>query len=318
MTPVSLVLILAVVSSVGYARGLPKHSARAGQVRFTAALLRDTVRIGEPLLVMCVVRNETPDTQFIPIGVPEDLQSSGAVGYAVSNSHGLTFVLRPYALSTVGWMSNSRIPIPPHDSIYWHQLLPLDHYYSVLRGKVVQFVQTPGSYRLVTALLLPVFRAGDQFPSGDECLSLTDTAHFELTSDPELSSFIRPYREALSIGLWTRYVTVENQELDRILKSLASRPISADATYPYLEYLTPHALSAVKGGSPDAIAEGRRFIAKYPDHPLSEEMTFDMWYFLCRLGRNPLQDSLARVLLKVYPRNTRVQTMQRWLKARGR
>jgi hypothetical protein len=306
-----LLLILALISSAGHAGGLPKRSAQAGQVRFTATLLENTVRIGEPLLVTCAVRNVTTDTQYMPIGSPRDLQSCGAVVYTVVNSQGLSFGLKPYALSTVGWISESCIPIPPRDSIYWHQLLPLDHYYSVVQGKAVQFEQTSGSYRLVTALLLPVFPAGDQFPSEDECLSLTDTAHFELTSDPKLSSFIRPYREAVSIGLWTRYVTVEDQELDRILKSLASRPTGADATYPYLEYLTPHALSVVKGGSPDAVAEGKHFIATYPDHPLSEEMTFDMWYFLGRLGRNSSQDSLAQVLLKTYPRNTRIGQLRR-------
>ncbi len=275
------------------------------------------MRIGETLLVTCAVRNVTTDTQYIPIGIPRDLQSCGAVGYTVVNSQGLSFGLKPYALSTVGWISKSCIPIPPRDSIYWHQLLPLDHYYSFVQGKAVQFEQTSGSYRLVTALLLPVFPAGDQFPSEEECLSLTDTAHFELTSDPKLSSFIEPYREALSIGLWTRYVTVEDQELVRILESLASRPTGADATYPYLEYLTPHALSVVKGGSPDAIPEAKRFVAKHAGHPLSEEMVFDMWYFLGRLGRSTAQDSLAQVLLKTYPRNTRTQLMQRWLKARG-
>jgi hypothetical protein len=310
-----LALILALMSSAGYAGGLPKHSAQAGQVGFTATLLRDTVRVGEPLLVTCVLKNPTIDTQYIPFDTPGNMSDLGMAQYTLLDAEGRTYWPEIWKAVDGTWMSSSCAPVAPGDSVYWHQLLSLDHYYVAATGPHRWFEQVPGSYRLVIALQLPKFVVGDAFPKGP--LSLADTLAFSLVLDSVLTSRIQPYRKVLSDGLWTLFIPIPPQEMDSILRSLAPRPAAFDATYPYLDYLLPHALSAVKRSASGAIEEGRHFIETYPCHPLSEEMTFDMWYFFGRLGRSASQDSLARVLLKTYPRNTRVKPMQRWLEARG-
>jgi hypothetical protein len=315
MPPVSLVLILALMSSAGYAGGLPKHSAQAGQVGFTATLLRDTVRVGEPLLVTCVLKNPTIDTQYIPFDTPGNMSDLGMAQYTLLDAEGRVYWPEIWKAVDGTWMSSSCAPVAPGDSVYWHQLLSLDHYYVAATGPHRWFEQVPGSYRLVIALRLPKFVAGDPFPKGP--LSLTDTLSFSLVLDSVLARRIQPYTRIIGDGLWSLFVPFTKQQMDSIVALLEPSPDSFDVSYPYLDYLIPHALSAVKDRQPDAIPEAKRFVAKYAGHPLSEEMAFDMWYFFGRLGRSTVQDSLAQVLLKTYPRNTRMQLVQRWLKARG-
>jgi len=310
----SVLLFPVLALSATSAIGLAKKSASAGQVEFTTVLVRDTVRVGEPLLVTCVVRNVTSDTQFVPITTPDILQSCGV--YDVVDASGLSFGLKPWSAFWLSWSSSSSMSVPPGDSIYWHQLLPLDHYYRYVDRKQIQLQQVPGNYGLVTRLALPVFAAGDDFPIRGEHLTFTDTTRFVLRSDPKLSRFIKPYREALSIGLWTCFATAQPEQMRRVWKSLASRPASADGSYPYLEYVTAHALSVIRGGSPDAITEGRRFTTKYADHPLAEEMAFDMWFFFHRLKWRASRDSTGQRLLEDYPRNTRSMLI-RWTMHEG-
>ena len=300
-------LILAVMSSPGWASGLPKPSAQPGQVRFTASLLKDTVRIGEPLLVTCVLKNPTADTQYIPATVPVQTFDLGSAHYSLLDSQGRSFWQKAYQAIDGTILSSRCVPVAPGDSVYWHDLVSLDHYYVADTGPTKWFTQSPGSFRLVVAVSLPEYAAGDPFPKRG--FSFADTLPFSMVLDSVLSSRIKPYSEVLSHGLWSLFFTVR-QPMDSFVMLLTPRPVEFDVTYPYLEYLIPHALSQVKGRSSEAIPEARHFTESHQGHPLSEEMAFDMWEFLRRSGFRASQDSLAQVLLKTYPRNTRVRRLQ--------
>lgn len=302
-TRLSFVLMLALVWSAGYGRGLPKPSARVGQVRFRATLLRETVRVGEPLLITCVLKNPTADTQYIPATMPIQTFDLGSAHYSLLDSQGRPFWQKAYQAIDGTMLSSRCVSVAPGDSIYWHDLVSLDHYYVADTGPSKWFTQSPGSYRLVVAVSLPEYAAGDPFPKRG--FSFADTLPFSMVLDSVLSSRIKPYSEVLSHGLWSLFFTAR-QPMDSFVMLLTPRPVEFDVTYPYLEYLIPHALSLSRGKSPEAIPEAKHFIETHKGHPLSEEMAFDMLAFLRRLDLRASQDSLAQVLLRTYPRNTRV------------
>ena len=292
---------------VGQGAPLPKNSASMEQVAFSTGLQEDVIRLGEPLLLTCVVRNSTTDTQYIPIDTPKGLLLSSTVTYMLRDASGNVFFARPWSALLATWMSEACRQVAPGDSYYWHQLLPLEHFV----GPQGAFEPMAGEYALITTVHFPEFTPASEFACPGQAVILVDTLSFTLSNDSQQRQYMKQFGEVLREGLWGGFIGTPPQVMNQFRELLdAAQPLSIDTSFPYVAYVLPFALNRMKGGSPEAIEAARLFLDNYRGHVLAEEMSFDMWDFMGRLGWHGTQDSLGRVLLIDFPRNARAACLR--------
>jgi hypothetical protein len=251
---------------------------------------------------------------MVPVRPPEELLLEGLLSYAVIDKSGMRYQYRPYLYASSYWLWDDCTQVGRRDSLYWHQLLPLDHFF---RGRN-RLNASPGEYRLVVSLQLPRFH--EDLDARSEWFTLSDTAVFVLRLDRRLVRDLRPYLGILSAGLWNGFGYEEAAGVERTLRTLDARPSHLDTSFPYLSFVSPRARARALRVQ-DAIAEAQKFVEDHPRTALAEELEFDLLglleepAFQGKLGPPDVArlqskaDSLRAALLRTYPGNMRAASM---------
>jgi hypothetical protein len=254
-------------------------TAGPGDLKLTLSPSLVSVRTREPLLVSLTLHNITDSVQTIHLQYPVYLPELHLV-----SSDGDTW---DYGHLRYMWSMamdpDAFYRIAPHDSIYWHYLLWPQRFFS-RRGR--EDWPGAGRYSLSCRFFTSRYSRCEESP---EPWYLCDTAEVHINDDPDLLARLEPYNALLDS--WFRRDWPGNDPDESLLARSGEISENFDSSFVYLEYLLPDICLELQKHRQQALGLAQRFIAKYPNHLLSEEM------------RGTLALLSTSDFLSAYPRN---------------
>jgi len=265
------------------------------------SLQRDTIRLGEPLILTSTLINKS--SKSIDISTFFSDYGIGLTLLCPSGDKKLYRVGISYSRIATSIAGLNTIKLAPMDSIYWRKLYWLENFGAP--ESLEDFA--PGWYRIIGTYLYYISFIDKHSISN----RISDSTSFILTYNSQLIKTIKPIREYLNNFFWWDGHFLA--DMRRKQRGIVSGEALADCLYQYLlkirrlnspfilyaDYLLPTIVSLIKYRKKRAIILADEFMKKYPSSPLSEEMAFYKGRLIEReLVKKPEQDSLMEVWLK--------------------
>lgn len=286
---------------------------------FKISLQRDTIFLGEPLILTSTLINKSTK----PIDITTfSYYETGLTLFWPSGEHkfygkGILY------LRVAPWVGKFSTKLSPMDSIYWRELLWLENFGSL--ESLEDFAA--GRYRIIGTYNYDMTFADKHtirkriFIHSVRVINrLADSISFILAHSPELIKTIKPIHEYLKNFFYWDGNSVDDIRRER--RGKVSSGALADYLYQYLlkiklsdslfitfaDYLLPAVTNLINYRKKKSISLADDFIEKYPDSPLSEEMAFWKGRLIeQQLHEKPEFDSLMTSWLKPvfqkYPKN---------------
>jgi hypothetical protein len=245
------------------------------------------VKVGEPILVTASLVNVGDTLAVVHL---QDIDGGMRLELVNSSSDTWFYRIRDWE-GSIFLDPEAFYGIEPGDSLYWRYLLWPQRFYRH-NGNMPGV----GPYQLTGRFTLILY--GRDNHDRATHFTLCDTAGIALTADTALTNRLRPCSPFLD--MWFHnfgfYVAA-----DSALAHCMELQRATDSAFPYLDYLLTEIARA--GHDKEALDLAIRFLARYPNHPLAEELRSVLPYMYGACGEEEKEDSLAADFVATYPRN---------------
>lgn len=259
-------------------------------LKFCLQLTKDTIFIGEPMIIKCMLINNSGK----PINV------YGAPSRPLLTCGKLSFSLNLPGDDREFWygvgylvLTENKPPnfvLSPHDSIYWYSILNWrDWSYRIQKKDVANL--PIGTYRIKAEYFLD----SDDLSQHWRISSNVDSFYAE----PMLESESEKYNEICQV-LNNYFIFIIGRDECRMIQENFPK---------YLEIKNSiiaqfcHYILAMSSPLPKRIAFCKSFLEKYPNTPLAEEIEFCLAEAYIGIGRKDLSTQAYRLALRKFPDN---------------
>ncbi len=273
------------------------------------SIQRDTIWIGEPILMTAVLINKSSEPIYILPASADAMQIYGIVGQILVEQGGNR---RAYK---IGIQSSIAYPLPKSmsekimsgDSIYWRKLLWLENFGSPIN--LEDF--SSGLYKIIYRYFYATRENNMQIVRE----TISDSISFILAQNPIITQSIHPIRDYLKNLFWWN-----GGSIDGIWdkgKCIISRHTRAESLYQFLmkiknintpftiyaEYLLPTVAGLTSNRKVEAVALADTFMKKYQGSFLDEEMAFWRGRLLDRAQQDSKMNEWLKPVFNQYPKN---------------
>lgn len=283
---------------------IPAPSVDPSLLSLEVGLQSSSVRIDEPLVVTCVLRNTTSQRQLVPMLPPDWLLDCSLAWMSLLDSRGREYIYRLYYRVSGIWWKEYCYPVAPQDSMYWRFVVHPEDF----RTNGWDPLTAAGGFKLAVGIALPLFVPGQTGTNGFSWIH--DTVLVNFVRDRSWEKEMHRHRPGMARWLGTWFIGLDDAEVCADLRTFrTTTPTSSDGSL-YLDYVLPRVMTCVDSTWALGIKLAHDFIEAHPQHPLAEEMLFDMlrFYYRRRELDQDCEDHMAELLV-AFPRNTRCLTL---------